>query len=484
MFYHFNRLLVAPRPRAAAAPWAAALALLLLAGCAVGPDYQRPAALADASAPAFKESAAWKPAQPGQADSQQAWWAVFQDATLNQLLEQAMQSSQTLAQAQAQYRQALALVPAAQAANLPTLGLSASAGRGESFTQGVSTLGNSHAWSLQAGWEPDFWGRVSRSVELAGAAAQASADDFAAARLTLQATLVTDYLQLRMLDRQSDLYARTVDGYTKALHITQAQLRLGVASQTDVELANATLAAAQAQAQDVLLSRAQLEHAIAVLSGKLPAQFAIARLAADASLPQLPSVPGLMPSELLERRPDIAAAERRVAQANANIGVVKAAWFPNLTLSAAYGNAGPLLDNWFYTPYEAWAVGGTLAASLFDGGLRSAQNDQAKAAFDAAAAAYRQTVLNGFQEVEDNLSALAQLQHELEFQGAALQSARVAERATLSQYRAGTAPYTAVVSVQATSLNTERALLQLQGRLYAASVTLVKALGGGWKASL
>jgi NodT family efflux transporter outer membrane factor (OMF) lipoprotein len=486
MFHFFDRIPVKPFSYLRAAPvrWSVTFGVLLLAGCAVGPDYQRPSALADATAPAFAQSTAWKPAQPGQADSNAPWWAQFQDATLNQLLAQAMQSSQTLAQAQAQYRQALALVPAAQAAYMPTLGLTAGAGRSEAFTQGVSNVGNSHAWSLQAGWEPDFWGRVSRSVELAGAAAQASADDLAAARLALQASLVNDYLQLRMLDRQSDLYDRIIDGYTKAWHITQAQVRLGVASKTDVELANATLASAQAQAQDIALSRAQLEHAIAVLVGKLPAQLSIAPLAPEAALPAQAVVPAIMPSELLERRPDIAAAERRVAQANANIGVVRSAWFPNLSLAASYGNAGPLLDNWFYTPYEAWAVGGTLAATLFDGGLRTAQNDQAKAAFDAAAAAYRQTVLNGFQEVEDNLSAISQLQRELEFQTVALQSSRVSERATLSQYRAGTTPYSTVITVQAVTLSSERAVLQLQARLYAASVTLVKAIGGGWHASL
>ena len=466
--------------RSAVARWCTALSLTALAGCAVGPDYQRPQALPGTEPPAFKESGAWKPAQPGQVDLSDHWWTAYNDAVLNQLVEKAATANQTLAQAQAQYQQAAALVPAAQSANLPTLGVSASEGRGQVFSQGVSDLAPSHAWSFQAGWEPDFWGHVSRSVELADASAQASAADYAAARLTVQASLVNNYFQLRLLDRQSDLYLRVIAGYQKALQITQAQYRQGVAAQSDVELANATLTSAQAQAADIRLTRGQLEHAIAVLTGALPAQFSIVALAPDAALPPPVQVPAIVASELLERRPDIAGAERRVAAANANIGVVRSAWFPTLTLAASYGNTGPDLANWFYTPYQAWAVGGTLAATLFDGGLRTAQNDQAKAAFEAAAAAYRQTVLAGFQEVEDNLTALAELAHEIAFQTAAVQSSRVSERSILSQYRAGTAQYTAVVTVQASTLANERAVLQLQARHYAAAVALMKALGGGW----
>ncbi len=485
MSYGFSIADIARRghgsPRAA--KWCALAAALALAGCAVGPDYQRPSALADGSTPAFKEAQAWKPAQPGRADLASPWWTVYADPQLNTLVERALAANQSLQQAQSQYRQAQALVPAAQAAFFPTLGLGASAARGEAYSQGVSSTATTHAWSLQAGWEPDFWGRISRSAEQAGANAQASADDLAAARLAVQAALVNNYLQLRLADRQSDMYDRLIEGYTKALHITESQQRVGVAGKTDVELARATLASAQAQAQDIRLTRGQLEHAIAVLVGMVPAQFAIARWASDVALPPLPEVPAILPSALLERRPDIAAAERRVAAANANIGVVRAAWFPRLTLSASYGNAGPGLDNWSATPFEAWAVGSALAAVLLDGGLRSAQNEQARAAFDGAAAAYRQVVLNGFQEVDDNLTATSELQREISFQNTAVQSSRVAERAILNQYRAGTAPYTAVVTVQASMLANERTALQLQGRLYAASVTLIKAIGGGWNAA-
>ena len=466
--------------RDGAAKSCTAIALLLLAGCAVGPDYQRPAALADAGPLAFKENSAWKSAQPAAVDLTETWWTVYGDARLNQLVAQANESNQSLAQAQAQYRQAQALVPAAQAANMPTLGLAASEGRGLAFTQGAPALGNSHNWSFQAGWEPDLWGRVNRSVEAASANAQASDYDLGAARLAVQATLVNDYLQLRMVDSQSELFAQLIGGYGKALQITQSQKRLGVASPMDVELANATLKAAQAQATDLALTREQLEHAIAVLTGSIPARFSIAPLPPGSTSPRLPTVPATLASDLLERRPDIAAAERRVAAANANIGVARAAWFPRLQLSSSYGNAGPSLGDWFLTPYQAWALGGTLAGTLFDGGLRTAQGEQVRAAFDAAAAAYRQTVLSGIQEVEDNLSAMAELQHEWEFQNAAVQSSRVAERAILSQYRAGTAPYTAVVTVQASRLANERVALQVQARLFTAAVALIKAIGGGW----
>ncbi len=455
---------------------------LVLCGCAAGPDYKRPDALADNTTPALKENLNWKVASPGQVDVSERWWTGFADSFLNDLVDQSDKANQTLKQAQAQYRQALSLVPAAQAAYLPTLGVSATEGRSLVFSQGAPAEGPSHTWAFQAGWEPDFWGRVGRSVEAAGDSAQASLGDLATARLTLRATLVNDYLQLRMDDRQILMYDEIIKGYEKALKITESQFKRGVATKSDTELANATLKSTQALATDLRLTRAQLEHAIAVLVGKIPAEFSISALPADAPMPVELEVPAIVPSTLLERRPDVAAAERRVAAANANIGVVASAWFPTLSLTASYGSSGPSLGNWFYAPYEAWAVGGALAATLFDGGLRNAQNDQARAAFDAAAANYRQTVLNGFQEVEDNLIARSQLQQEIEFQDAAVRSSRAAERAILSQYRAGTALYTAVITVQATALTNERTALQLRARLLATEVALVKSIGGGWHA--
>lgn len=454
-----------------------------LTACAVGPDYQRPQPLRDGSAPAFSDSKAWKPAEPGQAGLNPDWWSRYQDPLLDQLLAQCMEANASLAQAQAVYLQTAALVPAAQAGAGPTVAASGGVSRSEAYSQGASSVNTNHSWSVAASWEPDFWGRVGRSVELAGANAQAAAGDLAYARLVLQTTLVNDYLQLRLSDRQLDLYDRLIAGYAKALQIVQAQKQNGLATQADIAQATSTLNATQALAEDLQLTRTQLNHAIAVLVGKLPAQFSVARQAADSPLPVLPLIPTTLPSQLLERRPDIAAAERRVAAANANIGVQKAAWFPNLTLAASYGNAGPSFGNWIQTPYEAWALGATLAATLWDGGLRDAQSKQVQAAFDAAAANYRQVVLNGFQEVEDNLSAIDQLQREINFQQTAATAADTAADVLLRQYRAGTAPYTSVVTAQATALNAQRTLLQLQSRLLVASATLMKALGGGWQST-
>ena len=454
---------------------------MALTACAVGPDYQRPQPVRDGSAPAFSDSNAWKPAAPGQAGLNIDWWTRYQDPLLDALVTQCMDSNASLAQAQAVYLQTLALVPAAQAGAGPSVTGSAGVSRSEAYAQGTSNVNTNHTWSVAASWEPDFWGRVGRSVELAGANAQASAGDLAYARLVLQTTLVNDYLQLRLSDRQLDLYDRLIAGYTKALQIVQSQKQNGMVTQADVAQATSTLNATQALAEDLQLTRTQLSHAIAVLVGKLPAQFSVARLPADSALPVLPSIPATLPSELLERRPDIAAAERRVAAANANIGVQKAAWFPNLTLAASYGNAGPSFGNWIQTPYEAWALGATLAATIWDGGLRDAQSRQLQAAFDAAAANYRQVVLNGFQEVEDNLSAIDRLQREINFQHTAAASADTAANVLLRQYRAGTTPYASVVTAQATALNAQRTLLQLQSRLLVASATLMKAVGGGWQ---
>jgi NodT family efflux transporter outer membrane factor (OMF) lipoprotein len=340
--------------------------------------------------------------------------------------------------------------------------------------------GDTHAWSLQAAWEPDLWGRVRRAVEGAADSAQASEADLAAARLAVQAAVANDYLQLRMTDAQQRLYDRTIEAYRKSLQITRSQYRAGVVTRADVDLADTTLQSTQALAIDTQLTRRQLEHAIAVLLGKTPSQFSIA---ADDTLPSLPAVPMAVPSELLERRPDIAAAERRAASANAGIGYAQAAYYPSLSLSAAGGFAGAGFGNWFAAPGKVWALGAALAQNLFDGGQRGAQVAQARAAFDASSAGYRQTVLAGFQEVEDNLAALDVLAQERQVQDGAVTSARNAERVSLSQFRAGTTTYLAVITSQTLALNNERSALQLQSRQFAAQVALVKALGGGWNAS-
>ena len=458
----------------------AVLLALGAAGCAVGPDYQRPAPPPGVDAPAFKESGMWTSASPAVAAADSAWWQAYGDPQLDALVEQANQASPTLAQAQAQYQQAQALLQGARAAFYPTVGINISGQRARSITNSVSSLGNSHAWSLQASWEPDLWGGVRRSVEAAGDSAQASAADLAAARLTVQAAVVNGYIQLRLDDEQQALYASTIEGYQKALALTQAQHHAGVVTGADVALAQNTLAAAQAEAIDLDLTRRQLEHALAVLLGKTPSDFSlpVAPLTAKLSAPP----PGL-PSQLLERRPDIAAAERRVAAANAQIGVAQAAYFPNLTLGASGGYQGSGFGPWFLTPGRIWALGAALAETLFDGGARSARVAQARAALDEAAATYRQTVLGGFQEVEDNLAALGDLAHERAAQNEAARAAHVSAQVYLAQYRAGTTSYTSVVTAQAAALTADRAVLQLRARQFAASVALIKAVGGGWDAS-
>ena len=467
---------------AAGRSWKQVLAVLLalgMAGCAVGPDYQRPALPPGADAPAFKESGMWTPASPAVAAAG-PWWRAYGDSRLEALVEEANQANLTLAQAQAQYRQARALLQGARAAYYPVAGIGASGGRARTISGGVSTLDNSHAWSLQASWEPDLWGGARRGVEAAGDNVQASAADLAAARLAVQAAVVNAYIQLRLDDEQRALYASTIDGYRKSLALTEAQHRAGVVTGGDVALAQNTLASARAEAVELDLTRRQLEHALAVLLGKTPAAFSLPVAPLTVQLPATP--PGL-PSRLLERRPDIAAAERRVAAANARIGVAQAAYFPSLTLSAGGGYQGGGFGPWFLTPDRVWALGATLAETLFDGGARDAQVEQARAALDEAAASYRQTVLGGFQEVEDNLAALGDLADERLAQDEASRAAHESARVYLAQYRAGTTPYTAVVSAQNAALTADRAVLQLRARQFAASVALIKAIGGGWEAS-
>jgi NodT family efflux transporter outer membrane factor (OMF) lipoprotein len=456
-----------------------ALAVFLaldVAGCAVGPDYVRPVPPPGADAPAFKESGLWTPANPAVAAADGAWWQAYGDAELDALVEQATQANPSLAQTQARYRQAQALLQGARAAYYPAAGVGASGARSRSIAGGASSLGNAHAWSLQASWEPDLWGGVRRSVEAAGDNVQASAADLAAAQLTVQAAVVNNYIQLRLNDQQRALYSSTIDGYQKALTLTQAQHRAGVATGADVALAQNTLASTQAQAVDLDLTRRQLEHALAVLLGQTPSVFSLPVAPLQVKLPATP--PGV-PSQLLERRPDIAAAERRVAAANARIGVAQAAYYPNLTLSASGGYQGGGFGPWFLTPGRVWALGAALAGALFDGGARGAQVEQARAALDEAAAGYRQTVLSGFQEVEDNLAALGDLARERIAQDEAGRAAHESARILLAQYRAGTVPYTAVVTAQALTLTADRTALQLQAREFAASVALIKAIGGG-----
>ncbi len=463
----------------------------LLGGCAVGPDYARPTLDLPQ---AYKEAGPWKLAAPRQIDDHQPWWEAYGDPVLNALMVQANAANQTIQQAAAQYRQAQATAEVARASLWPTIGAQAGASRAQTNTNGVQRLGNSYSAGLNASWEADLWGRIRRGAEAGEANAQASAASLAAARLSIQATLAQDYLQLRVTDLQKDLYRRTVAAYTRSLQLSTHQYEAGTALRSDVAQAETQLRAAQAQLIDLDDTRNQLEHAIAMLIGKAPAQFSLPALppaaASDSAIDanaarlqgSLPQIPVGLPSELLERRPDIANAERLAAAANANIGVARAAYFPTLTLSASGGYNSLAFANLFNTPSRVWSLGSALAETLFDGGARSARNEAAVAAYDAAVAQYKQTVLGGLQEVEDKLSTLRVLDQESTVQAQAVQSAQLAERLAMRQYEAGTVTYLSVVTTQATSLTNQRNAVTLLGRQLVASVALIKATGGGWQA--
>jgi len=475
------------RSEARASLIAAAIAgaVSLLAACTLGPNYARPGVEAPA---AYKEAQGWKPAQPRENEPRGPWWRVFGDPQLDALVREVEVSNQTIKAAEARVREARALTQQAQAAFFPIVtanaGATRSGGRGSAGQSVDNSQGggprNNFNVALDVNWEIDLWGRVRRTVEAGEATAQASVADLEAAKLSAQAQLAQDYFLLRAQDAQIRLLNDTVDAYQKSLKLTQNQYAVGVAARADVAQAETQLKSTQAQALDAGVQRAQLEHAIAVLLGKAPADFSIAPEAVATTFPPIP--PGL-PSELLERRPDIAAAERRTAAANAQVGVAEAAFFPSLTLSATGGFQSSVLSQLFSLPSRYWSLGPALAQTLFDAGLRRAQTAQAMATYDENVANYRQTVLAGFQEVEDNLAALRILEQEALVQDDAVKSARESLTITLNQYRAGTANYLAVVVAQATALSNERAALAILGRRLTASVTLIKALGGGWDAA-
>lgn len=450
--------------------------LASLAGCEVGPDYHRPAVETPG---AYKELGKWKQAQPQDRVLRENWWEIYHDPVLNGLLDQVAVSNQNVLLAAAQYRQARALLDAAMAAYWPTVtaGVSSTSSHTASTQfaiKGVNTFDNI---ALNAGWELDIWGRIRRLVEASRASAAASAADWAAAILSMQTTLGESYMQLRIVDRQTELLQRMVAADRTTLQITRNMYEGGTVSNLNVELANTQLKSTEAQMLDLGVQRAQLEHAIALLIGKAPADFS---LPPDGTLPALPSTPVAVPSALLERRPDIAAAERRVAAANAEIGVAEAAFFPTLTLNATGGYQGVSFANLISAPYQYWSVGPALAGTLFNGGLFSAQKAEAVAAYDTTVATYRQTVLTGFQEVEDNLAALRILKQEIVVQQAAVASAHAALDIANNQYAAGTVSYLNVLTAQVAALNADSSNLNMAGRDLVASVGLVTALGGSW----
>ena len=465
--------------------------MLMVTACTVGPDYERPAAPVPA---AYKEAAQtladWQVARPADASARGPWWSVYHDPVLDGLEQEIEITNQNLKAAEAAYRQAEAIVAQARAGFFPTATINAQAQRartsgGRVGATGVSggntgRISNLFSLSAAASWVPDLWGKVSRTVEGDVATAQASASDVANARLAAQGQLASDYVQLRVTDELKRLLDAAVKAYSESLRISQNQYDAGIAAASDVAQARTQLESTTAQAIATGVLRAQLEHAIAVLIGKPPANLTIA---AVASVPGLPDIPAGLPSTLLERRPDIAAAERRMAAANAQIGVAEAAFFPVITLSADYGVSAAMLSTLFNSASRMWSVGATLAQTVFDAGARHALVEADRALLDAAVADYRQTVLTGFQQVEDELAALRVLAEQAAAEDIAVAASREAERIIFNQYKAGTVAYTSVVIAQTTALtNAEAALTVRQSRLVA-SVALIEALGGGWDSS-
>ena len=460
------------------------IAVLLLGGCTVGPKYVRPTADVPAD---YKEAANWKTAQPSDAIGKGKWWEVYGDPQLNALEEQVSVSNESLKAAQAQFLEARAAIRTARAAYFPTVTANASAS-GARQSQNKALFGTTSPRTyadyqlppIDASWEPDVWGRVRRTVEAARSEAQATAADLANTELSLHAELALDYFQLRGLDAQEDLLQSTVVAYEKALELTQNRYKAGLASAVDVAQAETQLRTTRAQAIDVGVNRAAFEHAIAVLIGKPPYQFSQQPLPLATPPPAIP--PGL-PSELLERRPDIASAERRVQEANAQIGVARAAYFPIFALTGGGGFDSSKLTNLLDGPSGFWSLAGSAAETIFDGGLRRGVTEGVRASYDKSVDTYRQTTLTAFQEVEDNLSALRILENEAKIQEAAVAAAEHSLDLSNSRYKGGVASYLEVTTAQSAALGNERSAVDVLTRRMAASVLLVKALGGGWDAS-
>lgn len=469
----------------------------LLGACAVGPDYRKPTAPLGVE---FKEAAGWKQAAPSDEIARGTWWEIYADPVLNGLMGQIDISNQTLAQSEAQYRQALAVIRGTRAAQFPTLtgsvsgtrsGSGASSGTSTTTTGstttvipstgGTSTLRNQFNASLSASWEVDVWGRIRRNIEADSAGVQASAANLAAARLSAQSSLARNYFQLRVMDEQKRLLEATIKIYERSLRLNENRYGVGVGAKAEIAQARTQLESTRAQSVDLDWQRAQLEHAIAILVGRPPSEFSIAPTLLNASLPDIPV--GL-PSELLERRPDIAAAERQMQEANARIGVATAAYFPTLTISASGGYRNATVADWLTAPARFWSLGPALAAPLFDGGLRRAQVAQASATYDQQVAVYRQTVLTALSEVENNLVQLRVMADEAVVQQRALDAARQSLQLTTNQYEAGIIDFLSLVTVQTTALNNERTMLTLLGNRLTASVQLIAAIGGGWDGSV
>lgn len=448
----------------------------LLAACSVAPPYQPPALDLPTS---FKEAgASWNAAQPADAIDRGAWWELFGDATLNGLARQVQISNQNIAAAVAAVDQARALVRVQAGGQLPTLGLSVGASH-QGGSESSGARGSSTSLGLNAAWDADLWGRLREGVNSATRSAQASEADLAAARLSAVGTLVQNYFKLREADAELGVLAETVEGYQRSLQITQNRYDSGIAAKTDLLQAQTQLASTRASLEAMRQTRRTYEHAIAMLTGQAPAQFVLPATPWTVTVPQVPAV---LPSTLLERRPDIASAERAVAAANAQIGVARAAYYPSLSLSGSLGRSGSNLGDLFSASGWLWSLGASVAQTLFNGGATTAQVDAARAAHAQKTAVYRQTVLAAFQAVEDALGQVDALRAQQPQLQQALDAADKVEQQMLNRYKEGIVQYTDVVTAQITALNARRSLLQLQMNQQIAAANLVQQIGGGWHA--
>jgi NodT family efflux transporter outer membrane factor (OMF) lipoprotein len=473
--------------------WAAGslAATLLLSGCTVGPNYHRPTA---PTAPAYKESAVstpppsapgvgWKQVDPNDSTLRANWWEIYQDPQLNKLEEQVAISNQTLKAAYERYVQARAAVQVYRSQYFPTVSAGPGVTRNRQsqnrplYAPGTTTNYWDAVIEGQVSWEPDFWGNIRRQVEAQRATAQATAADLADADLSLRSELATDYFELRGLDTQERLLNSTVEQYEQYLDLTKKRFAGGVANESDVAEAQTQLDQTRAQAIDVAVARSQYEHAIATLTGVPASTFSLAFAPLDMQLPQ---VPVAVPSQLLERRPDVAAAERRANAANEQIGIAIAAYYPTINLTGTGGFESKNFGTWVQGPSALWSLGGSAVELLFDAGRRHALTEEARSGYNISVANYRQTVLQAFQEVEDNLSGLRVLSNESVAQQRAVDSANNSLNISTNRYKGGVTTYLEVITAQTTQLSNERTAADITTRQFAASVQLVKALGGGW----
>jgi NodT family efflux transporter outer membrane factor (OMF) lipoprotein len=471
----------------------AAASLLLTSGCMVGPRYSRPDA---PMAPAFKETSewkggdGWKVAQPDDTALRGNWWELYGDTKLNELEVQVDPSNQTLKEAEANFRQARAAIRFNRAAEAPTIGVApsisavrASANQPYASPSLINNGTGDLTLPVDLSYEIDLWGRIRRSVTAAREQAQASAADLDTVRLSLHAEVAIDYFEVRNADAQKQLLDDTVKAFTDALQLTRYRFEGGAAPRADVAQAQTQLDQTRVQASDIMVQRAQFEHALAILIGKPPAQFHLPPIPINIQAPVLPDIPVTLPAQLLERRPDIAEAERRMAAANEQIGIAKAAYYPTLNIAAIAGLEGTSALNWFDWPSRFWAVGPILSETIFEAGRRRATVESALAAYDGNVANYRQTVLNAYQQVEDNLVALHILNTESTQQHSATASAEESLQLSQNRYTGGVDTYLQVVIWQTTALANERNDIDIMRRRLEANVLLIKALGGGWDTS-